>query len=879
MRNAKYIWNGAALDADGAPVFRSNIGATIEEVVCGLDHLEQVNRAAQKGAKILNTAVLAMDHRWTPEQMVEVGEAWAQERFGQYGLPFAIALHEPPPDGDERNWHIHALWSWRPLEWVGDYEWLISETLRTELDGQEGLRLLRERFAALSTAMSFQRGECDVYTGLSHAARGLPIEPQTKLYEEKTRRARAGEFVRDNEENHERVLRSKAALIDDDLRREDERLASEAEFIRRSAAKVAKNLRAFKAPSMPFKPADLSATLRKVSARIRQASSTANARFPKVPAMAGPRQADWLSQRLRPPGEALRSTKFANLRISAFSSAAAVSVPPKAVSPHQPLRTRLRPSSVLGAAKVKPSFPALSLPFVTGKLHLPKTPNLAMRASRHSASKKVRPPSPKFVIAAMPKAIPSLAIAAARWRRITARAPAISLPAPFRSYVPVHWDAPRLLSLGRKFANLRISRLGSINGPSAPPEPQSRPHPFRAKLRRISPPKKAMLAAKFPRLSPVPVFVGFAAPRRTKIFSRLRVPRSAFAPRLRPALHATAMTSPPEVARIPRAAKPIMPRTGRLGPAYTARSVGSGPQKGQIFRRSGVEARFSLSFPRPLRTTYESPRVANVSANAVSRIRSRASVSAAPRPTAVPRSHTPDAFRLGVREVLRSVSSSSFERLQTRMESAKRFLSATSATAEKSEPEARRSHSKPLPPSSSPWLLLAILAERRSAIRKTPCGLWSVSGDLLKEAGLTVEQIATGPLQKVLEQQAAMQRAELQELASFVVKDPGNRLVRKAGGWRLVSTAPEPVRRAIYHWQSDAQVQDALSELSSLPAIGDGDQQALTERASRLLARVFDGAPSGVSEPIRAKSEGEEPKVSGPVSGRFPLPNGIGFGD
>ncbi|MEE4538189.1 MAG: hypothetical protein V2J51_06835 [Erythrobacter sp.] len=134
-------------------------------------------------------------------------------------------------------------------------------------------------------------------------------------------------------------------------------------------------------------------------------------------------------------------------------------------------------------------------------------------------------------------------------------------------------------------------------------------------------------------------------------------------------------------------------------------------------------------------------------------------------------------------------------------------------------------------------------------------------------------------MQKVLEQQAAMQRAELQELASFVVKDPGNRLVRKAGGWRLVSTAPEPVRRAIYHWQSDAQVQDALSELSSLPAIGDGDQQALTERASRLLARVFDGAPSGVSEPIRAKSEGEEPKVSGPVSGRFPLPNGIGFGD
>lgn len=52
MRITKYIWNGSALDEQGAPMFRSNVGDTVEEVVCGFDHLEQINRSAQKGAKV-----------------------------------------------------------------------------------------------------------------------------------------------------------------------------------------------------------------------------------------------------------------------------------------------------------------------------------------------------------------------------------------------------------------------------------------------------------------------------------------------------------------------------------------------------------------------------------------------------------------------------------------------------------------------------------------------------------------------------------------------------------------------------------------------------------------------------------------------------------
>ena len=224
-RVTTYIFRGSELDHTGTPMMCTNVGETIEEAVAGFDHLEQVNWSARKGAKILNHAILAMDHRWTPEQMLELGQEWAEQSFGQHDLPYCVCLHAPPEDGDERNWHLHVVWSWRPLERVGDHSWMVGENLRTDLDGAQGMRALRENFAHLMTAMAFRSGHADVYTALSYAARGLPVEPQIHLDEGRTRQARAGKFVAANEENFERVLRSQAALADDELRRAEGRLA------------------------------------------------------------------------------------------------------------------------------------------------------------------------------------------------------------------------------------------------------------------------------------------------------------------------------------------------------------------------------------------------------------------------------------------------------------------------------------------------------------------------------------------------------------------------------------------------------------------------------------------------------------------------------
>ena len=235
-----YCYHGAALDADGVPYARSNIGETIDEALCGVDHLEQVNWSAQKNAKILMHGIFAVDHRQTPDQMMQVGTRWAEETLAQFDLPYLVTLHAPPEDGNAKNWHLHILWSYRPMVRTGDHEWQVAEMLRTDLDNPAAMKVFREMYAAVMTDVSIEAGQNQVWTAKSNADRGLVHEPQDHLGGARTNRARQGEHVPANEENHERVMRSKAAVLDEELRHAEEALAREQEVQRAIARRWAR---------------------------------------------------------------------------------------------------------------------------------------------------------------------------------------------------------------------------------------------------------------------------------------------------------------------------------------------------------------------------------------------------------------------------------------------------------------------------------------------------------------------------------------------------------------------------------------------------------------------------------------------------------------
>lgn len=267
LRVTKYVWNGAALDASGKPYEFSNVGLTIDETMCAFDHLEQVNWSAAKNAKLLMHGIFAVDYRQTPDQMMECGKRWAEETLGRFDLPYFVTLHAPPPDGDQRNWHLHILWSTRPLVRTGNHDWAVGEMLRTDLDNPAAMKLFREMYAAVMTEVAFEAGQDQVYTAKSNAARGLVHEPQIHLSAADTNRARSGEHVAANEENHERVQRSKAAVLDDDLRHVDEALARQQDAARAIGACWAR------LPSLPVRVPE------------RVVASTISANFPKTAAL------------------------------------------------------------------------------------------------------------------------------------------------------------------------------------------------------------------------------------------------------------------------------------------------------------------------------------------------------------------------------------------------------------------------------------------------------------------------------------------------------------------------------------------------------------------------------------------------------------------
>ncbi|WP_150425799.1 hypothetical protein [Sphingobium limneticum] len=239
LRVVKYVFNGADVDAAGRPYFVSNVGKDIDEALCAFDHLEQVNWGAQKNAKLMMHAIMAADYRQTPDEMMRTGLVWAEEALGRFNLPYVVTLHAPPEEGDERNWHLHILFSFRPMARTGDHEWQVGEMLRTDLDNPQAMRLMREIYASAMTISSYESGINQPYTAKSNAARGLVHEPQVHLDGMLTSMARNGHHIAKNEENFERVIRSETAQLDEELRHVDEALAREQERARAVARRWA----------------------------------------------------------------------------------------------------------------------------------------------------------------------------------------------------------------------------------------------------------------------------------------------------------------------------------------------------------------------------------------------------------------------------------------------------------------------------------------------------------------------------------------------------------------------------------------------------------------------------------------------------------------
>ncbi|QNE05081.1 MobA/MobL family protein [Croceicoccus marinus] len=214
----RYGAEGAHEFASGALAFFSSIGLTVEEAAEAFDQLERVNRSAAGNAKVVHHMIIQSLHELPPEEQWAMLLRYCEQVFGSQDLPYSVCLHPPSEDGDQRNWHAHVVFSYRPMVRTDQGEWQIGRALRSDLDCPEQWTRMRFLLAEELNYTCEMHGVNKRYTHLSYAATGMDYIPQVHLGAGLTAKVRRGEEVALNELNRLTVARNSALQCVRELR-------------------------------------------------------------------------------------------------------------------------------------------------------------------------------------------------------------------------------------------------------------------------------------------------------------------------------------------------------------------------------------------------------------------------------------------------------------------------------------------------------------------------------------------------------------------------------------------------------------------------------------------------------------------------------------
>ncbi len=214
--HAMYILREAALELVQSgglePLPISNMGATPEEIADCWNAIEQIEAAYRANAKVQYRFILNLPHDLTAKQRRELVKNFCERELGRLGLPYVAAIHEPDPNGDNRNYHAHILFSTRPFERRGAGEWEFASEKVTELTDKAGMLRLRALAAAhLNTAC--RKAGLDLrFTHLSYRDRGINAQRQEHLGPARMAAHRMGQPVHMVARNASVVAANEAAV-------------------------------------------------------------------------------------------------------------------------------------------------------------------------------------------------------------------------------------------------------------------------------------------------------------------------------------------------------------------------------------------------------------------------------------------------------------------------------------------------------------------------------------------------------------------------------------------------------------------------------------------------------------------------------------------
>src|SRR5215469_14191212 len=135
---------------------------------------------------------VTLPHELDPERRIALARALAREIAERYKVAVDLAVHEPRPDGDSRNFHAHLLTTTRDIP-----------------DHRHEYRSVRERWAALTNDALREANFTARVDHRSLAEQGLNKEPQPRIpikhFKMEQRGVRSEVAERLRAEYHERV--------------------------------------------------------------------------------------------------------------------------------------------------------------------------------------------------------------------------------------------------------------------------------------------------------------------------------------------------------------------------------------------------------------------------------------------------------------------------------------------------------------------------------------------------------------------------------------------------------------------------------------------------------------------------------------------------
>lgn len=182
-RAARYIMRDDALEALDAIV--SNISVDQNEIAAFFRTVEKLEQHDRKNANVYCSEIIALPAELTEEgRLRAVGEICSA--LDKRQLMHVAALHKPDRSGDQRNFHVHILYSTRPAVKNQEYDWSFSLSKDLSINCKDGI-ISRRQFVVECINRELERECIDKrYTPLSNRARRMPEPVRPKVGQAET---------------------------------------------------------------------------------------------------------------------------------------------------------------------------------------------------------------------------------------------------------------------------------------------------------------------------------------------------------------------------------------------------------------------------------------------------------------------------------------------------------------------------------------------------------------------------------------------------------------------------------------------------------------------------------------------------------------------